>query len=440
MSAINLYDAEHEKAVLGCCLAQPHEVMAEVMDSLVAEDFFVAAHQTIFGVMVSLFHAKKVIGAMEVHAALGKRAEECGSPGILAEVYTSFATHLNVASYVRMVKEKSLLRCLQTACAAIVKDIAEMPDSVASVLDRAESSILRVTHSLDTKAQISRVEDAVGRWMAQQSKVQVGEVQSRLATGFREFDALNGGLMPGAVHVIAARPGQGKTDFMFTVLRNVARRGIPVGIIQLEMTEGMMIERLMSDEAGIDSRRFHAPMTLLEWDKLYQAEINSQKWPMHLECAFGVDVNGLRKSVRKLVILGCKVLMIDYLQLLNSMETKYGNREQALAEVSRTLAGFAVEFEIPILVGSQLNRLDVGGKQGLHNLRESDSVGNDARVVVILRKKNPEDASTSPQMIVDVVKYSNGATGELVMIFDMPHHRYADFQNQTKPLAYDDNH
>lgn len=80
MSAINLYDAEHEKAVLGCCLAQPHEVMAEVMDSLVAEDFFVPAHQTIFGVMVSLFNAKQAIGAMEVHAALGNSPFTFPSP------------------------------------------------------------------------------------------------------------------------------------------------------------------------------------------------------------------------------------------------------------------------------------------------------------------------------------------------------------------------
>lgn len=431
-----LYSAEAEKAVLGCMMAQPGDVIDEVTDTLSKEDFFVPAYQEIFNVLRVMTEAKQPIDVMTVHQWLTDRklAGPLGSPGILAELLVGFATHLNVGSYIRIVKDKSLLRCLQYACSSIVQDIVDMPDTVPDVLDRAEKAIFKVTHCHNTKSSISCVKEAVARWMENQAKVQLGEVESRLETLFREFDAMNGGLTPGGMHVIAGRPGSGKSDWMFTCLRNLTKRGIPTGIIQLEMTEGMMVERLMADEAGIDSRRFHAPMTLAEWDRLYAAETGSEGWPMHLECGNNFDVNTLRRSMRSLIRLGCKAVMVDYLQLLKSLEVKYGNREQAMAEISRTIKGFTLEFGIPILVGSQLNRLDAGGKQGLHNLRESDSIGNDADVVIVLRKKNPDDLSTHPQMIVDVTKYRNGATGEIVMIFDMPRHRYQDCKLETSPL------
>jgi replicative DNA helicase len=438
MSSV-LYSAEGEEAVLGCMLAQPSEVIPLASSSLQREDFFVPAHKELFRIMVAMFDKTQAVDAMTVHHQLEveKLDKAVGSPGILAEIYTGFASHLNVSSYIKIVKEKSLLRCLQLACSTIVQDIADMPDSVVEVLDRAESTIFKVTHSLDTKPQISSVRDALARFVANQAKVQIGEVQSRLQTGFREFDAMNGGLMPEGMHVIAGRPGSGKSDFMFCALRNIAKRGLPVGILQLEMTEGMMIERLMADEASIDSRRFHAPMSLPEWDRVYASEIESSKWPMFIECGAGFDINKIRRSIRALVAKGCKVIMLDYLQLAKSLETKYGNREQALAEVSRTIKGFTLEFGIAVLVGSQLNRLDAGGKQGLHNLRESDSIGNDADVVIVLRKKTPDDESLKPQMIIDVAKYRNGAAGEIVMIFDMARHRFEDFQLPAQRPLYD---
>lgn len=428
MSVEVLYSSEAEKAVLGCMMAQPAEVINDATVALMKEDFFVPAHQEIFGALREMYNSSQAIDVMTIHQWLTDRkvAEAVGSPGILAELLVGFATHLNVGSYIKIVKEKSLLRCLQSACSTIVQDIAEMPDSVAEVLDRAEASLFKVTRSIGQKAQISSMYEAVARWMATQTKVQLGEVQSRIPTGLREFDALNGGLMRNAVHVFSARPGSGKTDIMNTILVNVAKAGRTVGGIQLEMTEGMMLERFMAGEAGIDSRRFHGPMSLKEWDRLYAAEIAAKGLKFHLACISNLDINGLNKAIRSMVALNVEVLMVDYLQLLKSLESKYGNREQAIAEISRCLSGAAIEHEISIIVGSQLNRLDAGGKQGLANLRESDSIGNDARVVVVLRKADPEDMSVTPKMIVDVVKYSNGATGELFMVFNMPHHRYED--------------
>jgi replicative DNA helicase len=433
------YSEESEKAVLGSVLGDP-SVIEEVLALVGVDDFFVPSHREIFSSLISLASDKKPIEVLALHGCLVSRgtAESVGSPGILAEILTAYASSSNVAHYAREIKSFSLIRALSHTCSKILTEISEDGiGEISEMLARSEAQIIKITRNHDTSEKISIVGESISRWTEQQRKVQLGEIQSRLATGFREFDAMNGGLMPEGMHVIAGRPGSGKSDFMFCAIRNIAKRGVPVGILQLEMTEGMMIERLMADEASIDSRRFHAPMTLPEWDRVYSSETEASKWPMFIECGAGFDINKIRRSIRALVAKGCKVIMLDYLQLAKSLETKYGNREQALAEVSRTIKGLTLEFGIAILVGSQLNRLDAGGKQGLHNLRESDSIGNDADVVIVLRKKTPDDESLKPHVVVDVAKYRNGAAGEIVMIFDMARHRFEDFQLPAQRPLYD---
>ncbi|MEJ0001019.1 MAG: DnaB-like helicase N-terminal domain-containing protein [Verrucomicrobiota bacterium] len=148
LSPTVLYSAEAERAVLGCMMAQPMEVINDATVALFKEDFFVPAHQEVFSALRDMFNSSVAIDAISVHQWLTDRklAEAVGSPGVLAELLTGFATHLNVGAYIRIVKEKSLLRSLQSACSTIVADIGEMPDSVAAVLDRAESAIFHVTN------------------------------------------------------------------------------------------------------------------------------------------------------------------------------------------------------------------------------------------------------------------------------------------------------
>src|SRR5580658_7018934 len=156
-----LYSAEAEKAVLGCMMAQPAEVIDEATVALSKEDFFVPAHQEIFAALREMHNAMQAIDVMTVHQWLTDRkmAEAVGSPGILAELLVGFATHLNVGSYIRIVKDKSLLRSLQLACTTIASDIAEMPDSVPAVLDRAETVIFQVTNQGLTNTTVSAREE-----------------------------------------------------------------------------------------------------------------------------------------------------------------------------------------------------------------------------------------------------------------------------------------
>ena len=144
-----LYSAEAEKAVLASMMSRPEEVIGDVLEALRTEDFFVPAHKELFDVVSAMHNTRVPIDITILHQYLvdKKLADAIGSPGYLAELAANLATHLNAAAYIRIVKEKSLLRRLHQACANIVQNIADHPDNVGAVLDKAEQSIVEVTKS-----------------------------------------------------------------------------------------------------------------------------------------------------------------------------------------------------------------------------------------------------------------------------------------------------
>lgn len=156
-SASLLYSEEAEKAVLGCMMAQPLEVIPETIKTLDVGDFFVPAHREIFGTLRELFQEEKPIEVMMLHQAFVDRkiAQSLGSPGILAELLVGFATHLHIGSYIRVVKDKAMLRRLHKAATGILSDIEEMPDCVPKVMDRADYAIKAVTNGHQEKTALT---------------------------------------------------------------------------------------------------------------------------------------------------------------------------------------------------------------------------------------------------------------------------------------------
>jgi replicative DNA helicase len=225
LSPTVLYSAEAEKAVLGCMMAQPMDVINDATVALVKEDFFVPAHQEIFAALREMYNNRQAIDVMTIHQWLTDRkiAEAVGSPGILAEMLVGFATHLNIGSYIQIVKDKSLLRCLQMACSTIVQDIVDMPDTVSTVLDRAESAIFKVTNQGLTQSTVA-ARDEIDKAIALIETFQ--NRKGRLPgvpTGFKLLNEYTGGWKAGEMIVLAARPGQGKTALGLTFAQHALR-------------------------------------------------------------------------------------------------------------------------------------------------------------------------------------------------------------------------
>jgi replicative DNA helicase len=451
-----LYSAEAEKAVLGCMMAQPHEVIVEVIETLTKEDFFVPAHQEIFAALRDMDSASQSIDVMTIHQWLTDRklAEAVGSPGILAELLVGFATHLNVGSYIKIVKEKSLLRCLQSACSTIVADIADMPDSVASVLDRAESAIFHVTNMGMTQSTVAardEIDKAIK--LIENFQHRKGHLQG-LPTGFHKLDELTAGWKAGEMIVLAARPGQGKTALALTFARHALdqrydeatdawkKPGHAVGMFSLEMTNEQLMLRLLASYGSESLGRIRSgELDEHAMQKLRMVAGDMREWPLYLDDSSFLSINQLRGKARRMKDrYGIEMLVIDYLQLLRSESAQAkDNRQNEVAEISRGIKALAKELEIPIIILAQLNRRSEEAGKGrnepaLHNLRESGAIEQDADVVLLLHRQEAEkDEDGNERQVGPVIPYNliiakqrNGPTDKLDILFHAPYTRFDD--------------
>ena len=456
LSPTVLYSAEAEKAVLGCMLAQPADVIVEVIETLVKEDFFVPAHQEIFAALRDMDSAGQSVDAISLHQWLTDRkiAEAIGSPGILAEIYTGFATHLNVGSYIKIVKEKSLLRCLQGACSTIVADIADMPDSVASVLDRAETAIFQVTNMGLTQSTVpAREEIDKAIKLIENFQNRKGHLQG-LPTGFHKLDEMTAGWKAGEMIVLAARPGQGKTALALTFARHALdqrydeatdawkKPGHAVGMFSLEMTNEQLMLRLLASFGSESLGRIRSgELDDVSMQKLRMIAADMREWPLYLDDSSFLSINQLRGKARRMKDrYGIEMLVIDYLQLLKSESAQAkDNRQNEVAEISRGIKALAKELSIPIIILAQLNRRSEEAGKGrsepaLHNLRESGAIEQDADVVLLLHRHDAEkDEEGNERQMGPVIPYSliiakqrNGPTDKLDILFNSPYTRFDD--------------
>jgi len=456
LSPTVLYSAEAEKAVLGCMMAQPNEVINDATVTLLKDDFFVPAHQEIFGALRDMYNGGVAIDTIAVHQWLTDRklAEAVGSPGILAELLVGFANHLNVGSYVRIVKEKSLLRYLQAACATIVADIAEMPDSVASVLDRAESAIFQVTNLGLTQSTVpAREEIDKALALIERFQNRRGQLQG-MPTGFHRLDELTAGWKAGEMIVLAARPGQGKTALALTFARRALEQrydeasdswkkpGHAVGMFSLEMTNEQLMLRLLASFGSESLGRIRSgDLDDQAMQKLRMVAADMREWPLYLDDSSFLSINQLRGKARRMKDRhNIELLVIDYLQLLRSESAQAkDNRQNEVAEISRGIKALAKELSIPIIILAQLNRRSEEASKGrqepaLHNLRESGAIEQDADVVLLLHRPEPEkDEDGNERQHGPIIPYNliiakqrNGPTDKLDILFHAPYTRFDD--------------
>jgi len=456
LSPMALYSAEAEKAVLGCMMAQPEEVIDDAVYTLSKEDFFVPAHREIFDALREMHNSQQAIDVMTIHQWLTDRkiAEAVGSPGILGELLVGFATHLNVGSYIKIVKDKGLLRCLQSACSTIVQDIADAPDSVPDVLDRAETAIFRVTNMGITQSTVpasEEIDKAIALIEIFQSRK--GRLPG-LPTGFHKLDEYTGGWKGGEMIVLAARPGQGKTALGLTFAKHALSQrydeaadawkkpGYGVGVFSLEMTNEQLMLRLLASHA---SERLQAirqgQLDDHSLQKLRMVAGDMKEWPLYLDDSSFLTINQLRAKARRMKDRHkIDMLVIDYLQLLRSESVQAkDNRQNEVAEISRGIKALAKELNIPIIILAQLNRKSEEGKQepALHNLRESGAIEQDADVVLLLHRpdenKDSEEGQASGGGYKDIIPYKliiakqrNGPTDKLDILFHAPYTRFDD--------------
>ena len=433
------HNIEAEQAVIGAIFLDP-EAFSTASERLVPADFYRAAHQRIFEVMMNLADKGEPIDLVTVTTALNNanQLEEAGGVSYLSDVARSVPTAANIGYYSKIVEEKSLLRRLIRTATDIVSLSYTKEDEVDEVLDEAERSILEVSGRKNAgafrsiKDVLIEVYDNIEQLHHNNADV------TGLPSGYRDLDRITSGFQPNDFIIIAARPSVGKTAFALNIAQNVAiNTEENVAIFSLEMGAEQLVSRMLCAEGNIDAQRLRTGRLEAEdWGKLTMAMGSLSHAGIYIDDSPGIRVSEIRSKCRRLKQeQGLGMIIIDYLQLIQGSDRSKENRQQEVSEISRSLKALARELNVPLIALSQLSR-GVESRQDkrpmMSDLRESGSIEQDADIVGFLYRDDYYDPESEKQNIIEIIisKQRNGPTGTVELAFVKEYNKFVDLDHR----------
>jgi replicative DNA helicase len=416
---------EAEKTILGAILLD-NAAHAEAAEKLEADDFSLDSHRRIFLRMSELMDAQRAVDIVTLSNELArfKEVEAIGGVAYLAGLTEGLPRRPVIEEYIRIVKDKSLLRKLMAICSAAIARAADQSETALDVLGAAEADLMKVTEKGLTQSfqplyQI--VQNSFGSIdnLYKQSREVTG-----LATHFVELDRMTSGLQKGELIIIAARPSMGKTALAVNIAQNAAVLGkATVGVFSLEMSKESLLRRMLASQAWVDQRKLQTGFLGKEdHGKLQKALEDLVEARLFIDDTAAISLPEMRAKSRRLKQNSgsLDLIVVDYLQLMTAGGKKYENRTQEVSAISRGLKALAKELDVPVVALSQLSRAGVQRRDDkrpmLSDLRESGSIEQDADVVAFIHRESyynrDEEMSEADKAKSEIIiaKQRNGPT------------------------------
>jgi replicative DNA helicase len=443
------HSIEAEQGVLGSMLISPREIIAECVEKINENYFYVPAHQTIYLVLVELWNGGQGIDLITFTQVLRDRnlLETVGGASAVTSLFTFVPTAANVTYYLEIVRDKYILRQIIAACTESVRRSFEEQDEVHNLLDEVEQKIFSVGEDrfkgqvLTMKDQVMEAIEAIEQLYERRGGI------TGIATGFAELDRMTNGLHEGEMIVIAARPSMGKTALAMNIAEHVAiNEKLPVAVFSLEMSSQQLVQRLLCSRARVNLQKVRDGfLAERDFPSLTAAASKLAEAQIFIDDTASLSILELRAKARRLKAQkDIKLIVVDYLQLLRSTTRRaQDNRQLEISEISSGLKGLAKELKVPVLVLAQLNRQPearTGGKPRLSDLRESGSIEQDADLVGLLVRpeiyEEDEDARAEKAGEAELIiaKQRNGPVGEIALTFLKEFTRFEDrARNVSEP-------
>jgi len=433
-------DIVAEQCVLGAMLLSK-DAIADVVEVLRPGDFYRPAHQTVYDTVLDLYGRGEPADPVTVAAELtrdGALAKIGGAP-YLHTLIASVPTAANAAYYADIVRERAILRRLVEAGTKVVQlgygAASGMGGDVDEVVDRAQQAVYEVTERR-TSEDYFRLEDVL-----QQAFDEIEAMGSRgselygVSTGFRELDELTNGLHAGQLIVVAGRPAMGKSTIGMDFLRAASIKHQMTSVLfSLEMGRSEITMRMLSAEAQIWLSNLRTgKMTDADWNRLARRMGEIAQAPLFIDDSPNMSMMEIRAKARRLKQRhDLRLIVVDYLQLMTSPK-RTENRQQEVAEMSRSLKLLAKELEVPVVAISQLNR---GAEQRqdkrpqMSDLRESGAIEQDADMVILLHREDAyeKESPRAGEADLIVAKHRNGPTKDVVVLSQLHYSRFVDMQ------------
>jgi replicative DNA helicase len=422
-----------EITVLGAMLLDAVAV-TDATAKLRPEDFSLDSHQRIYRVMLDLLAVGHAIDYITVMDALSKRREldAIGGPAYLAYLSEGIPRHPKVEDYVRIIKDKSLLRELLSIFNDGMVLASDQNEEATKVLNDVEVRLAEVADSAIQRG-FSGIADIVASSFGSiDALYEQGREVTGLATHYIEFDKMTSGLQASELIIIAARPSMGKTAWAINIAQNCAvKDGKVVAIFSLEMSKESLLRRMLASESAVSSRKLQTGFIPREdKGKLIAALDRLMTSKMFVDDTPGITLAEMRAKARRLRQQegSLDLIVIDYLQLMTgsagSSQKKFENRTQEVSSISRGLKALAKELQVPVVALSQLSRGSeqrTGDKKPLlSDLRESGSIEQDADVVAFIHREeyyDRENEDIKGQAEIIIAKQRNGPTGTVKMAY-----------------------
>jgi replicative DNA helicase len=426
-----------EKMILGAILLE-NQALSEAEEKLTPEDFSLDSHQRIYLRMTELGGNGHAIDLVTLANELAKykEVESVGGVAYLSSLTEGLPRRPVIEEYIRIVKDKSLLRQLMLICSAAIARAADQSETALDVLNAAESQLMVVGEKSISKGLASLEEIVAGSFGSIDNLYSQAREVTGLATHFIEFDKMTSGLQKGELIIIAARPSMGKTAWAINIAQNAAVQGkAVVAVFSLEMSKEALLRRMLASQAWVDQRKLQTGfLGRDDQDKLRRALEDLVESKVFIDDTPGISLAEMRAKTRRLKQAHGQVdlVVVDYLQLMTaSLPTqggkKYENRTQEVSAISRGLKALAKEMDVPVIALSQLSRNSErrgdDKKPLLSDLRESGSIEQDADVVTFIHREsyynrdqeeNPEDKNKAE---IIIAKQRNGPTGSINLAF-----------------------
>ena len=382
---------EAEASLLGSILIDP-DVCGDVIQIIRSpEDFFRQAHGEVYRVICELYDRHQAVDIVQLQQLLKDRdiLKPVGGTDFLVELAESVPDATSASHYARLIREKAMIRQLIAAAGEILREAHARPESATELIDEAERRIFQIAEQSETR-KITDLSELITEAMELLEK-QEGRAVTGVPSGYRDFDEMTGGMQPGEMVILAARPSMGKTALALNIAENIAIRGDKVGFFSLEMSSGQIVQRLLSSRSGVSGQSLRRnALHQRDFQALFAACDELREAPIYIDDTPGLTLMQLRAKARRMkqkFDINC--LLIDYLQLMTS-GGRVESRQQEVSELSRGVKALARELNVPVMALSQLNRAAEqreGHRPRMSDLRESGSIEQDADVVMMLHRE-----------------------------------------------------
>ena len=440
------YSLEAEQAVLGGLMID-NSTWDQVSDVVMQADFYRQDHRLIYEAIFSLAEENNPYDVVTLSEWLSSRNElnNVGGLSYLGSLAKNTPTAANIKAYAKIVRERSVLRQLISVSTGIAES-AYNPDgrTSAELLDMAESKVFEIAEKGGrSEGGYEKIQDLLVKAVDRIDELyQSDTAYTGIPTGFDDFDQMTSGLQKADLVIIAGRPSMGKTSFVMNLVENAAiKHKQPVAVFSMEMPGDQLVMRMMASLGRIDSNKIRTgKLEDADWPRLTSAVGILNEAPIFIDDTPGLNPMEIRSRARRIHREhGLGMIVIDYLQLMQSAKGNGENRATEISEISRSLKGLAKELGVPVLALSQLNRSleqRPNKRPIMSDLRESGAIEQDADLIVFIYRDEVynEDSPDKGTAEIIIGKQRNGPIGMARLTFLG---KYTRFENHTNTGGYD---